>query len=88
MALALLAAARALPSSMATADSLDPTLRTLDELEEDVQSVGDLLAVKRARRRRRLRRRAPVATLRARGRPRCDEEAKRLRAWTTLCASM
>ena len=32
-----LAAARALPSSLSSADSLEPTRRALDELEEDVQ---------------------------------------------------
>ena len=40
-----LAAARALPSSITSVDSLEPTLRALDQLEEDAQSVDGLLAV-------------------------------------------
>ena len=41
-----LAAARALPSSMAKAGPLEPSLRALDDLEEDAQSVGDLEATR------------------------------------------
>lgn len=36
----------ALPSSMASVDSLEPALRALDSLEEDTQSVGNLLAAR------------------------------------------
>ena len=47
LVLVSIGAARALPSSLSSGDSLEPTLRALDDLDEDVQPVGDLLAVKR-----------------------------------------
>ena len=47
LVLVSIGAARALPSSLSSGDSLEPTLHALDDLDEDVQPVGDLLAVKR-----------------------------------------
>ena len=47
LVLVSIGAARALPSSPSSGASLEPTLRALDDLDKDVQPVGDLLAVKR-----------------------------------------
>ena len=43
LVLVSIAAARALPSSLSSADSLEPTQRALDEMEEEAQSVGNVM---------------------------------------------